>query len=638
MKTIMRLFRYIYLLFSLPILLLGCAKEVQDDPKPVVTDVIPFSVSVQTASETRASFDGSEFGAGNYVFAANDKIYITGGNGDISGELTIDSGAGTGNATFGGSLTITNNYQLTNETELSATLVGASQVGTFFTISNNAIVAGPDYPISVAYSSLADLVQRYSHFTASFTYNVRRITLTQQTVFLNFDLELYRSTLDISGESPTVRVDIKSSDGNSLIRSVTDVPVGGNSTISKIEFTAPFPAGTALQSAQMWINNNGGVQCEPNLAPDLDLSANHYYHVLRSTVEEFTVEARSNGATVTFNYTSNGNIQYRTYNGSVWSDWTSYSSSILLSAGNKVSFRGQRDSYTNPNSTPLITVNNPVYIYGDIMSLMCDANWVRQSTAGANSFKQAFKSCTNINIHPDKDLFLSAETLGTSCYESMFEGCTNLTKTPTLPSTTLAQSCYSKMFKGCTSLVTAPELPARTMMTSCYEAMFSGCSSLANAGSVLPTTNSPLITLASDCYKQMFYSSGVTTAPTLPATTLAYGCYEEMFRYCSKLETAPVLPARDAVEHCYYNMLRDCGKLSYVKCLIFIPNYSTTTGSDGNNNKSYREKVFNKWLGSAKNATTCRFIKASDMTFPIWNVDNFGGIPDKWDIRDEGDE
>ena len=635
----MRILKYIPLFLLLPVLLIGCAKELQGEQKPERTNTVPFSLTVQADAVTRASFDGNALESGHYVFADGDKLYITGHDSDIYGELTLASGAGTGTATFEGSLNLINNFEPTSETILSATLVGTSQ-SSFYTVSGGRITAGPTYPSNIAYTTLADLVQRYSHFTTSFSYNLRRLTLTQQTVFLNFVLELYRNSLDISGESPTVQVDIKSSDGLSVLQSVTGVPVGGSAIISRIEFITALPSGTALQGAQILIDNNGGVRCEPDFAANLDLLANHYYRVLRSAVDEFTVEAPSNGqgASVTFNYTTDGNIEYRQYSGDTWGSWTAYSSTISLTAGEKVAFRGQRSSYTNSGSTPLISVTNPVYIYGDIMSLICDANWVRHSTVGANAFKQAFKSCANINIHPDKDLFLSAETLGTSCYESMFEGCTSLTKTPTLPATTLAESCYKQMFKSCTALVTAPVLPARTMTTSCYEAMFYGCTSLANAGSVLPTTNSPVITLAQSCYKQMFYGSGVTTAPALPATTLADSCYEEMFRTCSYLETAPVLPARDAVNHCYYNMLRECSRLSYVKCLIYIPGYTTATGPDGVNNKSYREKIFNKWLGSTKNATTCRFIKASDMTFPIWDTDNFGGIPNKWKILDEGDE
>lgn len=543
----MRISRYILLLLSLPALLIGCTKELPIIPETETTGSLPFTVTVQTAPETRASLDGSGLDSGNYVFATGDMLYITGGDASqISGELTLESGAGTGSAIFNGNISIASGYTPTAATELSATLVGASQVspnGSFFTITDHEISAGPTYPPSIAYtSSLADLVQKYSHFTADFTYNERQITLTQQTVFLNFDLELYRSSLDLSGASPTVQVDIRSSDGNYVLRSVTGVPVGGNSTISKIEFTSPVPAGTALQGAQMWINNNGGIHCEPNFASDLDLSANHYYRVLRSAVEEFTVEARDIGASVTFNYTTNGAIEYRTYIGSVWSEWLPYSSAISLSPGEKVSFRGQRTAYTNSGgSTPLITVTNPVYVYGDIMSLISDANWVRHSTVGENAFKQAFKDCANIDIPLDKDLFLSAETLDTSCYEGMFKGCTGLTKSPVLPATSSAASCYRSMFEGCTSLTTPPStLPITTIASYACCRMFSGCSSLTSAPSF---SNSLSVVEESGC-SEMFYGCSLMTTPppSLPAGTLRYKAYYKMFYQCSNLASIPVFP------------------------------------------------------------------------------------------------
>ena len=68
--------------------------------------------------------------------------------------------------------------------------------------------------------------------------------------------------------------------------------------------------------------------------------------------------------------------------------------------------------------------------------------------------------------------------------------------------TTLDSNCYYAMFSGCTGLTTAPSLPATTLAMSCYNSMFSGC-------------------------------TGLTTAPSLPATTLASGCYNSMFSGCT---------------------------------------------------------------------------------------------------------
>ena len=678
----MRISRYISLFLSLPVLLIGCAKEVQDDPMPEVTDTIPFSVTVQADPVTRASFDGSALGSGNYVFAAGDKIYITGHNGDISGELTLASGVGTGTATFGGSLEIINNFEPTAETILSATLVGASQVGTVFTVTDGKITAGPTYPSSIAYtSSLADLVQQFSHFTASFTYNVRSFTLTQQTVFLDFALELYRSSLDISGESPTVQVDIKSSDGNTTLRSVSGVPVTGSSVLANITFTTVFPAGTALQSAQTWVENgNDDIHFEPDFASDLDLSANNYYHVTRSTIEDFTVEAPANGqgASVTFNY-GYDTIEYRIYTGGAWTNWESYSSTISLTAGQKVSFRGQGSSYANTTGsiggkdnatltqgTPLITFTNSVNIYGDIMSLMCDSNWSRHPSVGANAFKFAFSGCTNINIPADKDLVLSAETLGNSCYEGMFSGCTNLTKVPVLPvNTTIPDRAYYGMFRQCTKLETPPEsLLATALGKEAYSQMFYGCTKLKSVPSFpstpvtwngkdvcfkmffqckdnLTTLTGQLFsgttTMGQGCFMDMFSEcSKLATVPSdyLPATTLAVDCYRGMFQ-STKITRAPDLLVEDisGCDNCYRYMYYNCKSLNYIKCLARDPWPSP------NPVPSTSAPYTQNWVQNVTTGDSNRtFIRNNnDQMITNWPTGNHG-TPSGWTVKQLSEE
>ena len=534
----MRMLRNISLLLFPLLLLCACNKDLPVVSDPEVTDVLPFSITVRPEADSRASFDGAAFGSGSYVFAEGDKLYITGGGGNVSGELTLVSGAGTGIATFSGSLSVTGGYLPTAETELNATLVGSQQGSGFFTISDGRIATGPNYPSSIACATLADLVQKYSHFTASFHFGIRQITLTQQTVFLDYFIELYSSAL--TGSPATVRMDIKSSGGSTLF-SVTDVPVGGSATVARMSFIAIFPASADLQGAQTWIDNGSGIHCEPDFANDLALSANKYYNVSRSAIDVFTVEAPSSGtgASVTFNYTP---VQYRRYSDGVWSDWSDYSSPIALSPGEKVSFRGQRTYYTNTGgNTPLISVDNNVYIYGDIMSLICDANWVQQSSVVENAFKQAFKGRTNIDIHPDEDLRLSATNLGASCYESMFQGCTSLTKSPVLPATTSAASCYKSMFEGCTSLTTPPStLPVTTVENSALCRMFYGCTNLLSAPSF---SNSLWIVKESGC-SEMFSGCAnmITPPPSLPADTLGYKAYFKMFYSCSNLKSIPEFP------------------------------------------------------------------------------------------------
>ena len=492
---------------------------------------------------------------------------------------------------------------------------------------------------------MTDLVQKYSHFTATFNYGVRSFTLTQQTVFLDFSVELFSSAL--TGSPATVQMDIKSSGGSTLL-SVTDVPVGGNSTIAKMAFIAIFPASTNLQGAQTWVNNGSGIHCEPDFANDLTLSPNKYYGVSRSLIDPFTVEAPSSGtgATVTFHYTP---VQYRTYSGGTWSDWADYSSPVPLSAGEKVSFRGQRTSYANSSgNTPLIESDNNVIIYGDIMSLVCDENWNKSLAVGAGAFEQAFKGCTNINISAEKELYLTAMTLADSCYVSMFSGCTGLTKTPILPARNLTEKCYAKMFTGCTGLTGLPSdlLPATTMASTCYMQMFDACTGLTS----LPTGLLPAETLSLACYKCMFRGcSNLASTPTnlLPATSLAKGCYNAMFYECTKLVRGPDLMATTPVPGCYFCMFRKCTKLNFVKCNLTLTEFGVDKPSghtDTNNNYYPRVSdlnswsacdfwtVYNKWLTEACTAGGGSFYCPEGMKskFPTGDA-SVGAVPtSKW--------
>ncbi|MCR5254173.1 MAG: hypothetical protein K6C98_10740 [Treponema sp.] len=60
----------------------------------------------------------------------------------------------------------------------------------------------------------------------------------------------------------------------------------------------------------------------------------------------------------------------------------------------------------------------------------------------------------------------------------MFISCENITKAPKLPAITLAENCYKEMFAGCTGLTEAPDLPASTLVETCYWEMFKGCTKL----------------------------------------------------------------------------------------------------------------------------------------------------------------
>ena len=282
-----------------------------------------------------------------------------------------------------------------------------------------------------------------------------------------------------------------------------------------------------------------------------------------------TIEAKEAGATVTFNLatTVSNNVEYRIYGTMLTTDWTHYTGGTpitLPTAGDRVMFRGENDTYYKSlNDYSYFTCSQDCYIYGNIMSLVSPTGFATATElTGADAFHYLFApkypETTNPHIknHVSKALVLPATKLSYSCYASLFSGCTGLTEAPKLPATTLAKNCYYYMFRGCTGLTTAPELPATTMAESCYEAMFLECVNL-TAANCLPAT-----TLAEKCYFNMFYHcSHLTAAPDLPATTLAPSCYSGMFRECSDLETAPVLPATTLAISCYSGMFSNCSSL-----------------------------------------------------------------------------
>ena len=195
-------------------------------------------------------------------------------------------------------------------------------------------------------------------------------------------------------------------------------------------------------------------------------------------------------------------------------------------------------------------------------------------------------------------------------FYKLFYNCSNIVNVDSnfLPATTLASGCYRYMFYGCTSLTTAPTLPATKLYDSCYEHMFYGCTSLTTA----PTL--PATTLANYCYGNMFQNcTSLTTAPALPATTLADSCYRYMFSGCTRLTTAPELLATKLYDSCYEHMFYDCTKLNYIKCLAIDISATDCTYY---------------WVDGVASRGT--FVKAAGMN--RWTT-GVNGIPTGWRVQ-----
>ena len=110
----------------------------------------------------------------------------------------------------------------------------------------------------------------------------------------------------------------------------------------------------------------------------------------------------------------------------------------------------------------------------------------------------------------------------------------------TLPSTVSGHMCEN-MFSYSSKLTAAPQLPATTLAENCYSNMLDGCPLLTEAPEL------PATTLADWCYCGMFINSGIESI-VLPATTLASYCYLAMFKGAFALESITCLGLNDAYQ------------------------------------------------------------------------------------------
>lgn len=174
-----------------------------------------------------------------------------------------------------------------------------------------------------------------------------------------------------------------------------------------------------------------------------------------------TFEAKTAGSMVAFaiNATAAPNgVEYST-DGSTWNTYTPSTYITLESVGDKVSFRGNNNTYatgsTSTDQYSYFSCSNDCYVYGNVMSLIDADNYpTKTELTNANNyaFCGLFRGNAAIYNHTSKVLMLPATTLASNCYAQMFYDCTSLETAPELPATTLASYCYYNMFRGCTSL------------------------------------------------------------------------------------------------------------------------------------------------------------------------------------------
>ena len=124
-----------------------------------------------------------------------------------------------------------------------------------------------------------------------------------------------------------------------------------------------------------------------------------------------TLEATANGTTVTFTLDASvvtNPVEYRTWNGTAWTDWATYTSAtpVSLNANQKVQFRGENEAYGIYDwEDPIysnILCDQKCYVYGNIMSLVKKEGFAEAVTLTKHSNFYYLFSNSNIDIDTSK--------------------------------------------------------------------------------------------------------------------------------------------------------------------------------------------------------------------------------------------
>lgn len=539
--------RFGFILLMLTALVLSCTREPSPghEPLEIGFKTIHYKVQVSSFDDSKATTADNDT---KYVFQATDSLYVTStatdpqsGDPLLFGVLKLISGSGATTAYFEGDLVDVNEFEPDFDTPINVTLVSS---GDRIHETARGKLTGIAYPSNEYGATLADAVQKFSHFTCSTTFGATRFTLSQNSSFVICKIKMLAA--DLPATSVTASLE---SGGNTVWEGTVTSTVNG--LVGKLDFVIPLEGDSVtLSSASLSFEWTDALDAPQSHSFDLSpgtLAANNYYTVERSTIyfDGFHIKGTVNGTTITFNYNyADDGIEYSFDEGLTW---THYTAPFPLNADEEICVRGNRANYANnggdqygtPGNKPIFTATNLVYISGNIMSLLADKdNLVASAFHGAFSLGSS-TPVTYIDINPNRALTLPSTTLQTSCYQQMFRNCTSLTRTPVFRAESVAYRCCYNMFRQCSELKDASgiELPAMTLAQDCYRELFRLCGKLETIDQdLLPAT-----TLAQGCYQQMFQATKIVTAPDLPAPTLVKDCYSEMFRNCSALQNVTCL-------------------------------------------------------------------------------------------------
>ena len=358
----------------------ACSNEDSAIEAPVqqsTAKTIPYTVTVGhgEAAGTRATVDSD---LKTLKFASGDKLYVSGTN--ISGVLDIQTGTGSASATFSGDLTYTGSGTPADGLELSATLVGSSNVGVQITAGK---VTGMTYPTTAFCTSVNDAVQKYSNLTGTSTYAAKSFSLTQQTAFLNFEITSSGSTGNYT--APAKFINNGSDFATANVTTVTD---GGS---IKAKFVLPVASGTALSNATVKFADK---QITGSIS-DATLTAKVYN--VKKTVDMSavtlaqTMTTASMAVKVKYNYaneenyclfSSNGNDTYTFLSGDGWAGGDAGFAKALVDEDGKLVFK----------QNFFDTIDNLWSSWGFSVTFDTSNNTYIQWVGGSNSYNPSFIS------------------------------------------------------------------------------------------------------------------------------------------------------------------------------------------------------------------------------------------------------
>ena len=274
------------LLFAIISLLLNTSCSKDDVTSGESTEpkgsVIHYSATVSDGSNTRATLDDEK----KYIFETGDILRITGTN--ISGDLTLKTGAGTNSAIFEGDLTYTVSGTPDASLELKAVLVSTNNAMSTLTYE------AATYPTTAIASTLAEAVQKYSYFKATSTYGAKNFTLDQHSAFLNFTVTI----LDGTSTGQSLAIDINNG-GTSVRTGTVTTATSGSDIVAK--FVAVFPVGTTMSNASVQLGSKAAIPFGGSTA----LAANKIYNI-KKTIYPVPATFGFTGAVQTYSVPATG--------------------------------------------------------------------------------------------------------------------------------------------------------------------------------------------------------------------------------------------------------------------------------------------------------------------------------------------